>query len=270
MTGDLASGSPSRCGYAVHRLPAFDTNYLWLLTNGERAAVVDPGDAAPVLAALQRLECDLRDILITHHHADHIGGVDALLQAFPQARVYGPDDERIPQVQEVVRENDALTLESLDATLTVLEVPGHTSSHIAYYGDGKLFCGDTLFACGCGRLFEGTPEQMHASLTKIRNLPETTEVYCAHEYTLDNIEFALWVEPNNEALLTRRADATRMRENGEATVPFNLGLDRQTNPFLRFDAPQVERAAQRFADADLSGEAQVFGAIRRWKDTEFD
>ena len=254
----------------IHRLPAFETNYLWLLTNGDCAGVVDPGDAAPVLDALERHSCDLRYILITHHHADHIGGVDALLERFPEAEVCGPADTRIPQVRRVVGEGDTLTLEPLGTELSVIEVPGHTLSHIAYFGDGRLFCGDTLFACGCGRVFEGTAEQMHASLKKIRDLPDATEVYCAHEYTLDNIEFATWVEPDNADLLERRTVARQMRDRDEATVPSLLELEKRTNPFLRFDEPNVIRAAEEFAGRTGLRGAEVFGAVRHWKDSKFD
>ena len=262
----------------IHRLPAFETNYLWLLARDGCAAAVDPGDAKPVLSALEKHGYDLRYILITHHHADHIGGIAALLKAFPNAQVYAPDDKRIAPVNETVSDGDTVTLDVLNLNFKVMEVPGHTTSHIAYYmsdklSGNKLFCGDTLFACGCGRLFEGTPAQMHTSLSKIRALPDDTEVYCAHEYTLDNIEFALWVEPDNEALQARQKEAVKLRENGDATVPSQLGLEKQTNPFLRFDEPAVISAAKKFVGADAGrdlGGAEVFGAIREWKDTKFD
>ena len=190
--------------WRVQPIPAFTDNYLWLLIGDrEDAAIVDPGDAAPVLATLDSLRLRCTAILITHHHSDHIGGVTKLLGCFPEACVYAPVDARISHVTQRVAEGDRVSLPFLPAQFKVFEVPGHTSSHIAYYTEdsgNKLFCGDTIFACGCGRLFEGTGEQMHASLSKLRNLPSDTEIYCAHEYTLDNIAFAKWVEPDNRAL----------------------------------------------------------------------
>ncbi len=235
-----------------------------------KGAIVDPGDAGPVMEALESRQLELSVILVTHHHADHIGGVAELRSAWPNVQVFGPEDPRIPADFRV---SEGMTV-SLDAlglgTFEVLEVPGHTRSHIAYYGGGDLYCGDTVFVCGCGRLFEGTPEQMHASLSKIRRLPEETRVYCAHEYTQDNIEFALWVEPDNKALKSYRTEAATMREAGIPTVPSTLGQEKRCNPFLRFDAPAVVAAAQRrMGRLDLA-EHEVFGEIRRWKDTEFD
>lgn len=254
----------------IYTVPAFDDNYFWLLAEQGSAAIVDPGDESPVLKALSENNLDLRHIIITHHHADHVGGVNALLQRFPDACVFGPDDARIPGVTRVVCEGDLLDLEAPNLTLRVIEVPGHTSSHIAYYGGGKLFCGDTLFACGCGRLFEGTPEQMHASLSKIRVLPDETEVYCAHEYTLDNIGFALWVEPGNVALQQRQMDAKAMRVKDTPTVPSKLALEKKTNPFLRFDASDVITAAERFAGRRMKDSVDVLGTIRHWKDSCYD
>ena len=257
-------------------IPAFADNYLWLLQGPKRrAAVVDPGDAAPVIEALDAGSCELAAILITHHHADHIGGVARLLELFPEARVYGPEDERIGGVTHVVREGDCVELEFLPARFEVFDVPGHTRTHIAYYaaprhGEEMLFCGDTIFACGCGRLFEGTPAQMCDSLSKLRRLPETTQIYCAHEYTLDNIAFAKWVEPDNAALLAREREARALREAGRPTVPSRLATERRTNPFLRFDEARVAAAARRHAGAELHTDEEVFGEIRRWKDTEFD
>ena len=251
-------------------IPAFQDNYLWLLSGHGRGVVVDPGDAGPVMATLESRQLELSTILITHHHADHIGGVAELRSAWPDVTVYGPEDPRIP-ADFRVSEGMSVDLEELGfGTFQVLEVPGHTRSHIAYYGGGDLYCGDTVFVCGCGRLFEGTPEQMHSSLSKIRLLPEETRVYCAHEYTLDNVEFALWVEPDNEDLKSYQAKARMMREEDTPTVPSTLGLEKRCNPFLRFDAPAVVAVAQRRTGRKDLAEYEVFGEIRNWKDTEFD
>jgi len=264
--------------WRVQAIPAFTDNYLWLLRGdaNAQAALVDPGDATPVLQTLAAEGLELATILITHHHADHIGGVDELLAHYPQAQVYGPADARIQSIHHVVREAAQVTLDFLPARFTVIEVPGHTSTHIAYYAAAadsqppRLFCGDTIFACGCGRLFEGTPVQMHASLSKLRALPAATEIYCAHEYTLDNIAFAKWVEPDNPVLLSREREAKALRQAGRYTVPSHLGYECQTNPFLRFDHPEVVAAAERYAGHQLATPAEVFGAVRHWKDTEFD
>jgi len=251
-------------------IPAFQDNYLWLLSSRGKGVLVDPGDAGPVMEALESRQLELSTILITHHHADHIGGVAELRSAWPNVQVFGPEDSRIP-ADIRVSEGMTVSLEALGlGTFEVLEVPGHTRSHIAYYGGGDLYCGDTVFVCGCGRLFEGTPEQMHSSLSKIRRLPEETRVYCAHEYTLDNVEFALWVEPDNEDLKSYQAEAMTMRKAGTPTVPSTLDLEKKCNPFLRFDAPAVVAAAQRRMGRKDLAEYEVFGEIRRWKDTEFD
>jgi hydroxyacylglutathione hydrolase len=256
----------------VTPVPAFSDNYIWLIRDatGRHAAVVDPGDAAPVLQALSDSGLTLRTILITHHHADHVGGIRALLKAYPDTPVYGPAQERIAQLTVRLSEGDRVSLPELDATFEVLEVPGHTSGHIAYYGQGALFCGDTVFAAGCGRLFEGTPAQMQASLAKLRRLPDDTLVYCAHEYTLANIGFAKWVEPENADLLAREQADMDRRDHGQPTVPSSLGMEKRTNPFLRYDQPSVVAAAEQFSGRTLQNPAEVFGAVRFWKDSEYD
>ncbi|MEB3211650.1 MAG: hydroxyacylglutathione hydrolase [Leptolyngbyaceae bacterium] len=239
----------------IHRLPALSDNYIFVLHDETRnvAAVVDPAEALPVLDFLQQHQAYLVAIFNTHHHADHVGGNPQLLKHFPSATVYGGahDKGRIPHQSVFLLDSD--TVEFAGRTGYVLFVPGHTRAHIAYYfepmgGDstapGDLFCGDTLFAGGCGRLFEGTPQQMVESLTKIRQLPENTRIWCAHEYTLKNLEFALTIEPKNEDLSQRYQRVNTMRRNQEATVPTLLALEKQTNPFLRWNQPEVMAIAQ--------------------------
>jgi hydroxyacylglutathione hydrolase len=237
---------------------------------GRLAAIVDPGDARPVLHTLREQNMTPTAILITHHHGDHVGGVRALLEQYPGLPVFGPAGERIPSITRRLAEGDVITVPGLDVELRVLDVPGHTAGHIAYYGAGALFCGDTVFSVGCGRLFEGSAEQMHASLSKIAALPGDTLIYCAHEYTLDNIAFAKWVEPDNPDLLQREREARALRAEDRPTVPSRLEVERRTNPFLRFDELTVIEAASAFAGRPLRPGAEVFGTVRYWKDTRFD
>lgn len=248
----------------VTPVPAFSDNYLWLLHNDRSAVVVDPGDAAPVEAALRRLKLDLVAILITHHHGDHIGGLPALLKHH-RVPVHGPAGEDIPGLTAMHREGDEVVIPELEARFKVLDVPGHTRGHIAYVGQGLLFCGDTLFACGCGRLFEGTPEQMTASLAKLAALPGDTRVYCAHEYTLANIRFAEAVEPDNAALIARKAIEQARRDRNEPTVPSTIANEVATNPFLRWDSPTVKASAERHAGRVLTEPAAIFASLREWK-----
>lgn len=249
-------------------LPAFSDNYIWLLHNGKQALVVDPGDAAPVQAALQTHGLQLQAILVTHHHADHVGGVDALRTA-TGAAVYGPAFETLPE--PVTRVDASTTLHLLGLTWQVLEVPGHTAGHIAWYsadaeGGPILFCGDTLFSGGCGRLFEGTPEQMHASLQLLARLPDNTRVACAHEYTLSNLKFACTVEPSNTALLQYRAHCEALRQQQRPTLPSLLAQELAINPFLRCDVIEVVHSAQSFRpDLIPQNPASVFAALREWK-----
>lgn len=247
-------------------LPAFTDNYIWMLHDGQRALVVDPGDARPVLQALQHQGVQLQTILVTHHHGDHTGGVETLRTA-TGATVYGPANEPMPEpLQRVV---DADTVRALDLDFQVLDVPGHTAGHIAYVcqpanDDPILFCGDTLFSAGCGRLFEGTPVQMLASLNRLAALPDATRVCCAHEYTLSNLKFALEVEPDNTQLADYTARCMALRQQGLPTLPSRIALERQINPFLRSEQATVRASANRF---DAPGVAQngAFATLRQWK-----
>lgn len=256
----------------VISVPAFDDNYIWLLKDqcGSVATVVDPGDEEPVLAVLEAQGLSLGAILITHHHYDHIGGVDELLAAFPEARVFGPEERRIRALTDVVGDGDQIQVPGLEEHFQVLEVPGHTSSHIAYLGAGALFCGDTLFAAGCGRVFDGTFEQLAASLDRIAGLPPDTLCYCAHEYTMANLGFAKWVEPQSAAVAAREQAAFALREAGRPTVPSRLAEEIATNPFLRTGVPEVKAAAEAVAGYSLATGADVFTALRRWKDEKYD
>lgn len=254
----------------IDALPAFNDNYIWLLQDNasKRCAVVDPGDAAPVQAWLQRNpEWQLSDILITHHHADHTGGVEQLKRQ-TGATVYGPANEKIPARDVALSDNDHLTV--LGLGFVVHAVPGHTLGHIAFYHDDPrqplLFSGDTLFAAGCGRLFEGTPEQMHHSLGRLGALPDSTLVYCAHEYTLSNLRFAVAVEPENPDVTGRFEEVTRLREQNRITLPSNLALERRTNPFLRVSIDAVKQKADERTGTDNASPAAVFAALRAWKD----
>jgi len=243
---------------------AFKDNYVWTLRNATHAAVVDPGEARPVLDCLAREKLGLVAILATHHHPDHVGGIAQIRDQY-RVPVYGPKNEPIATLTHPVSEGDTVTIPALGVSFSVLDIPGHTRAHIAYYGAGALFCGDTLFACGCGRLFEGTAEQMYASLQKLRALPDETKVYCGHEYTLANIGFARGVEPQNAALAARESRDRALRQAGKPTVPSTMREERATNPFLRCTEPAVVESVNKYLGTRVSDPVQVFAAIREWK-----
>ncbi|WP_028081408.1 hydroxyacylglutathione hydrolase [Solimonas soli] len=251
----------------VQPLPAFTDNYLWLVTQGDEVLVVDPGDAAVVQRHLEAQALRLRAILVTHHHPDHTGGI-AALRARWDVPVYGPRAEaaKIGELSEALDGGD--TIDVLGARYAVLAVPGHTLGHIAFHDAAaqRLFCGDTLFSAGCGRLFEGTPAQMHASLQTLAALPDATAVHCTHEYTLSNLSFAAAVEPDNADLQARIEEAGRLRAAGRPTLPSTIGAEKRYNPFLRTRVAAVRAAAERQAGSALDGEVAVFAALRRWKD----
>lgn len=251
----------------LHPIPAFSDNYIWVLHDGQRALVVDPGEASGVLNWLQQQGLQLQAILITHHHADHTGGVDELREA-TGARVFGPAAERLPQPLQGVADGDALDL--LGHRWQVLAVPGHTAGHVAYFApdvDGQplLFCGDTLFSGGCGRLFEGTPAQMLDSLARLAALPADTRVCCTHEYTLSNLRFAQAVDPDNPVLAEHVQHCQQLRQRNLPTLPSSIGLEQQINPFLRCHEPALVGAAQAHDPASPTDALGVFTTLRAWK-----
>lgn len=252
----------------IEPVRAFSDNYIWLLHDGASAWVVDPGDAAPVEAALDERGLELQGILITHHHPDHVGGVDALIRG-RRIPVYGPAGSPATCISEGVRDGDSVSVLGLE--LSVIATPGHTLDHIAYYaaerdgGGPLLLCGDTLFAGGCGRVFEGTPKMLYHSLQTLLALPDATEVYCAHEYTLANLTFATAVEPENRALQERLTHAGELRRDDRPTVPSTLADERRTNPFVRCGEGTVRTAAEQKTGLALGDPVSVFAAVREWK-----
>jgi hydroxyacylglutathione hydrolase len=252
----------------IEAIKAFSDNYIWLLHDNSKAWVVDPGDAQPVIATLAQKELQLEGIIITHHHFDHTGGVEELTKQFPQLVITGPKSAHFTNITRTMTNGDSVEL--LGCSFTVIEVPGHTLDHIAYYcsesSSGEiLLCGDTLFAGGCGRVFEGTAPMMRASLNKLGALPASTKVYCAHEYTLANLAFAAAVEPNNDALIQRIEHCSHLRQQDKATVPSTIAAELATNPFMRSSKPAVISAALAKNPSCSNDEDAVFTEIREWK-----
>lgn len=262
----------------VWPIPAFTDNYIWCIHDQQAAILVDPGDAQPAIDYLSQHKLRLTGILITHYHADHIGGLPEILAWAKQCAfsvpVYGPANEDIALRSHALLEGDTVTFDAPKIQLRVLEVPGHTLGHIAYVASSednagqtpKLFCGDTLFASGCGRLFEGTPTQMSSSLAKFLTLAPETLVYCTHEYTMSNIRFALAVEPNNQDLIAWSHTAEQMRKRKQPTVPTTIAHEKRVNPFMRSDQRSVITAAQQQIGQELKNPAEVFAVVRAWKD----
>lgn len=270
MVDLITSGCQHEHMDQIHAIPAFRDNYIWMLIGSrgkhvkQPTAIVDPGDARPVLQSLEMLELTPVAILITHHHADHIGGVRELCARF-QIPVYGPAQEAIADITHPLREGDRVEIAGLPR-LDILDVPGHTAGHIAYVGLQSLFCGDTLFAGGCGRLFEGTASQLYSSLQKLTLLPDKTWIYCAHEYTLNNLNFAQTIEPDNPVLHHRIQYTRQLRQEHKASIPSQMAMEKHTNPFLRCHIPAVVAATERHAGRRLSPGEETFAALRDWKD----
>lgn len=249
----------------VTPIPAFDDNYIWALHDECDALLVDPGDAAPSVEFLASRKLNLVAILSTHHHGDHVGGNVELASRY-NVQIYGPATENIPGLTRAVKDGDSFSIPQLGLDFRVIAMPGHTLGHLAYYDGSRLFCGDTLFACGCGRLFEGTPEMMAESLGKILALPETTQIFCAHEYTLSNIRFARSVDGSNPALIERDRVEQARRRAGQPTLPTTLELEKATNPFLRCSEPALARAAELRLKHAPRDAVEVFAVLRRAKD----
>lgn len=249
----------------IFPLPAFEDNYIWCLRRAGAVAVVDPGDAAPVLRHLAQSGDRLCAILVTHHHHDHIDGI-AELSAHHPVPVFAPGVEGIAGTTQAIAGGERIALPELDLDFDVLDFAGHTRGHVGYYRPGSLFCGDTLFGCGCGRLFEGTAAQLHAALQRIGVLPPLTLAYCAHEYTASGIRFAHAVEPDNPAIANRGAEVARLRAAGQPTVPFTIADELATSPFLRCDQPGVIASVARRISRQPASELEVFAALREWRD----
>ena len=247
-------------------LPAFTDNYIWLIEENGKATVIDPGDANVVNNYLLKKNLRLENILITHHHYDHTGGVEQLKKSY-ECNVYGPYDSPFNGVEIKLKENDEISIHGF--SFKIIEVPGHTLDHIAYHSEEQnvLFCGDTLFSGGCGRIFEGTPTQMYESLSKLSVLDKSTKIYCTHEYTQSNLDFAVKVEPGNNDLVEYKSKIDKKRMNDEISLPSNLELEKNINPFLRSHVAEIKKNIKDFAKLDDPSELETFTAVRSLKDS---
>lgn len=254
--------------YSILPIPAYTDNYIWLIIHSatQRCLIIDPGESTAVIQTLTRQKYIPTAVLLTHHHHDHSGGASELAHHF-QLPVYGPAVEAIPAVTHPLHNATLLLPDNWDTPIRVFSIPGHTRGHLAYYLEGRLFCGDTLFTAGCGRIFEGTPAQMYQSLAILTTLPATTEIYCGHEYTLANLQFALTVEPTNTALQERLQHSRALRQQGLPTVPSTATCEQQTNPFLRCHEASVQTAVTKHFGTQFASELEVFTALREWKNS---
>lgn len=262
----------STANYTVKAIPAFSDNYIWAINSASNndCALVDPGDADVCIQYIEQNQLTLTDIIITHHHNDHIGGIKKLL-AYCDSKhwsinIVTPAKNDISPSTQTVDDNDIIKLRFLDDDIKVIGLPGHTLGHVAYLLNDSLFCGDTLFSAGCGRLFEGTPEQMYHSLAKLSALPDTTKVYCAHEYTQANLDFALTVEPSNIALINYYNQVINLRAQNMATIPTNIGLEKAVNPFIRAHSPEIKETVETLSGNLTNNEVDVFTQLRALKD----
>ncbi len=250
----------------ISALPALEDNYIWLIVEGAEAAVVDPGAAAPVLERCEADGLSVRAILVTHHHPDHTDGIAGILERHGDAKVYSPQNRSFAFPYQQVSEGDHVKVDEVGMEFTVYETPGHTLDHVSYHAPGHLFCGDTIFGCGCGKLLEGTAKQMFLSIEKLSALPGDTLIYCGHEYTMANIRFALAADPNNSRLEQRERADSKRRANGEPTLPSTLELEKETNPFLRWQAHAIKSKAEKRLGKRPEHTYEILGALRTWKD----
>ncbi len=257
---------------SVLHTEAFEDNYIWLIVVDSSNAseprpviIIDPGDAEPVFEKITQENLKPVAVFCTHHHWDHVNGADDLAKRY-SIPVYGPASENIPAVTRPLEGGDSVNEPATGLAFKVISIPGHTSGHIAFYGHGMLFCGDTLFSGGCGRLFEGTPKQMLTSLTKLAALPDDTKVFCGHEYTADNLRFAATIEPENDDIKRYAESVNILRQEGKATLPSTISLEKSINPFLRTGTAAIKHAAENHSSTKLADEVAVFAEVRQWKD----